>query len=134
MLTGDELEKYSRQIMLRGFGEEGQEKLKRARVFIAGAGGLGSASSQYLAAAGVGVMRVVDHDRVELSNLNRQVLHWDEDIGRSKVGSASEKLKKLNQRVKIEAIEESITEDKVSRLVADFDLIVDSMDNLPGRY
>jgi len=134
MLTTDELERYDRQIMIEGFGEEGQEKLKRAKVFIAGAGGLGSPVSLYLLAAGVGVMRIVDHDRVELSNLNRQVLHWDEDIGKSKIDSALEKLKRLNQGVKIEAIEEMITETNVLQLVADFDLIVDAMDNLPTRY
>jgi len=134
MLTTDELERYDRQIMIEGFGEEGQEKLKRAKVIIAGAGGLGSPVSLYLLAAGVGVMRIVDHDRVELSNLNRQVLHWDEDIGKSKIDSALEKLKRLNQGVKIEAIEEMITETNVLQLVADFDLIVDAMDNLPTRY
>ena len=134
MLTRSELEKYDRQIMIRGFGEEGQEKLKRAKVFIAGAGGLGCAASMYLTAAGVGVIRIVDHDRVELSNLNRQVLHWDGDIGESKVRSATEKLKKLNQEAKIEAMEETITEANVSQLAAGFDLIVDAMDNLPTRY
>jgi len=133
MLTTDELERYDRQIIIREFGEEGQEKLKKARIFIAGAGGLGSLTSTYLAVAGVGVIRIVDHDRVELSNLNRQVLHWDKDIGRSKVDSAAEKLKKLNQRVEIEAIAKMITEANVSQLVADFDLVVDAMDNLPTR-
>ena len=88
----------------------------------------------YSATAGVGVIRVVDHDRVELSNLNRQVLHWDEDIAKSKVDSATEKLKRLNQEVKVEAIEEMITEANISQLVAGFDLIVDAMDNLPTRY
>jgi len=134
MLTKDELERYDRQIIIDGFGEEGQEKLKRAKVFIAGAGGLGSPTSMYLAAAGAGVIRIVDHDRVELNNLNRQVLHWDEDIARSKVDSATEKLRRLNQEVKIEAIEETITEANISQLVAGFDLIVDAMDNLPTRY
>ncbi|MDH5695980.1 MAG: HesA/MoeB/ThiF family protein [Dehalococcoidia bacterium] len=134
MLTRDELERYDRQIIIKGIGQEGQEKLKKARVFIAGAGGLGSAVSTYLVAAGVGVIRVVDHDRVELSNLNRQVLHWDEDIGKSKVDSATEKLKKLNQGVKVETIEQMITEANISQLVAGFDLIVDAMDNLPTRY
>ncbi len=134
MLTTDELERYDRQIMIRGLGEEGQEKLKRAKVIIAGGGGLGSPSSIYLAAAGVGMIRIIDHDKVELSNLNRQVLHWDKDIGRSKVDSAAEKLRQLNQGVKIEAIEEIITEDNVHQLVAGFDLIVDAMDNLPTRY
>jgi len=83
MLTANELERYDRQIMTGGFGEEGQEKLKRAKVIIAGGGGLGSVASMYLVAAGVGMIRIIDHDRVELSNLNRQVLQWDKDIGRS---------------------------------------------------
>jgi len=134
MLTTNELERYDRQIMIRGLGEEGQEKLKRAKVFIAGAGGLGCSVSMHLTAAGIGVLRIVDHDKVELSNLNRQVLHWDENIGRGKTSSAAEKLKRLNPGVEIEAIEEVITEVNVSQLVADFDLIVDAMDNLPTRY
>ena len=134
MLTKDEKKRYDRQIIMRGFGEEGQEKLKRAKVVIAGGGGLGSPSSIYLAAAGVGTIRIVDHDRVELSNLNRQILHWDKDIGRNKVDSAAEKLRQLNQGVKIEAIEETINEANVSRLVAGFDVILDATDNLPTRY
>jgi len=134
MLSRDELERYDRQIMIKGLGEEGQEKLERAKVFIAGTGGLGSPVSIYLTAAGVGKIRIVDHGRVELSNLNRQVLHWDEDIGKRKVDSALEKLGRLNQSVKIEAMEETITEANVSQLVAGFDLIVDAMDNLPTRY
>ncbi len=134
MLTEDEQERYDRQIIMRGFGTEGQEKLKQARVVIAGSGGLGSPASIYLAAAGVGTIRIVDHDRVELSNLNRQILHWDKDIGRNKVDSATEKLNQLNQNVKIETIQETINEANVSRLVAGFDVIVDAMDNLPTRY
>ena len=134
MLTPEEIERYERQILIEGFGEERQEKLKQAKVFVAGAGGLGSPVSIYLIAAGVGTVRIVDHDRVELSNLNRQVLHWDEDVGKTKIDSASDKLKRLNQNVKIEAIEETITEANVSKLVAGFDLIVDAMDNLPTRY
>ena len=134
MLTTDELGRYDRQIIIKGFGKEGQEKLKQAKVIIAGGGGLGSPSSIYLAAAGIGTIRIVDHGSVELSNLNRQVLHWDEDIGRRKVVSAAEKLSQLNQGVKIEAIDEMITEANVSQLVAGFDLVVDAMDNLPTRY
>ncbi|NOQ95517.1 MAG: adenylyltransferase, partial [Desulfobacterales bacterium] len=99
MLTADERERYDRQIILTEIGEEGQEKLKRASVFIAGAGGLGSPAAIYLTAAGIGRIRLVDHDRVDRSNLNRQVLHWDNDIGRSKVESATEKLKRLNPEV-----------------------------------
>jgi adenylyltransferase/sulfurtransferase len=134
MLTIDELERYDRQIMIADIGEEGQEKLKRARVFIAGTGGLGSSAAIYLTVAGVGMIRVVDHDRVELSNLNRQILHWDEDVGKKKAASATEKLKKINHEVKIEAIEETITDANVFQLIAGFDVIVDAMDNLPTRY
>lgn len=134
MLTTEERKRYDRQIMIRGIGEEGQKKLKGARVVIAGSGGLGSPASIYLAAAGVGTIRIVDHDKVELSNLNRQVLHWDKDIGRNKVDSAADKLRQLNPYVTIEAVRETISEGNISQLVAGFDLIVDAMDNLPTRY
>jgi adenylyltransferase/sulfurtransferase len=134
MLTREARERYDRQIMIRGFGQEGQGKLRKARVFIAGAGGLGSPIATYLTAAGVGMIRIVDQDRVELNNLNRQVLHWTKDIGKRKVDSATQKLRKLNQEVKIEAIGEMITEANISQLVAGFDLIVDAVDNLPTRY
>ena len=134
MLNQDEREKYVRQMVIKGFGQKGQEKLKKATVFIAGAGGLGSSSATYLAAAGVGMLRIVDHDKVELSNLNRQVLHWPEDIGQKKVSSAKGKLKQLNPQAQIEAFEKRITKANVSRLVEGCDLIVDAMDNLPTRY
>ncbi|MFC2016455.1 ThiF family adenylyltransferase [Chloroflexota bacterium] len=134
MLTKEELERYDRQIIIEGFGEEGQEKLKQAKVIIAGSGGLGSPAAIYLTAAGVGTIRIIDHDRVEPSNLNRQILYWDEDTSKRKVDSALEKLKRLNQNVKIETSAETITEANVSQLVAGFDLIVDAMDNLPTRY
>ena len=134
MLTKSERERYDRQIMIGHIGEEGQKSLKKARVFLAGAGGLGSPISIYLAAAGIGTIRVVDHDRVALSNLNRQVLHWHDDIGRKKVESATDKLKQLNPAVEIEPISETITQDNVLQLMDGFDLIVDAMDNLPARY
>ena len=134
MLTTGERERYDRQIMIDEIGEEGQEKLKRAKVLIAGAGGLGSPASIYLTSAGVGMIRIVDHDRVDLSNLNRQVLHWERDTGRTKVESALDKLRNINPAIKIEAIEETITDSNLSRLVEGIDLIVDAMDNLPTRY
>ena len=134
MLSQEELERYSRQIMISGFGEEGQAKLKKAKVFIAGVGGLGSVTATYLAAAGVGLIRLVDHDRVELSNLNRQIVHRDEDIGKNKVDSAAKRLREINPEVKIEAVAETITEANISELLAGCDLIVDAMDNLPTRY
>jgi adenylyltransferase/sulfurtransferase len=134
MLTPSERERYDRQIMIGEIGEEGQKKLKRSRVVIAGGGGLGSPIALYLAAAGIGTIRVIDHDRVALSNLNRQILHGEEDIGKRKVDSASSKLKKLNSAVTIEAVAETIAESNVSGLVQDCDVIVDAMDNMPTRY
>ncbi|MHB8104406.1 MAG: HesA/MoeB/ThiF family protein [Dehalococcoidales bacterium] len=134
MLTTEELQRYDRQIMIYGFGEAGQAKLKKAKVFLAGVGGLGSPVAIYLTAAGIGTLRIADHDKVELSNLNRQVLHWEENVGKSKVESASVKLGKFNSGIKIETIAETITEANVSKLVGDSDLIVDAMDNLPTRY
>lgn len=134
MLTPSEIERYDRQIMIGEIGQEGQEKLKGSRVFIAGAGGLGSPIASYLTAAGIGMIRMIDHDQVALSNLNRQILHWEEDIGRKKVDSAKKKLKNLNSAAEIETIGETITEDNVSQLVDGCDVIVDAMDNLPTRY
>ncbi len=134
MLTPGERERYDRQIMIGEIGQEGQERLKRSRVVIAGAGGLGSPIALYLTAAGIGMIRILDHDQVALSNLNRQVLHWEEDIGRKKVDSARTKLSKLNSAAEIEAITETITEENVSRLVDGCDAIVDAMDNIPTRY
>jgi molybdopterin/thiamine biosynthesis adenylyltransferase len=134
MLTENEKVRYDRQIMIYGFGEAGQEKLKKAKAFIAGTGGLGSPVAIYLAAAGIGTIRMADHDTIELSNLNRQVLHWDENIGARKVESAAAKLRKLNPGVTVEPIPDTITEANALDLVGDADLIVDAMDNLPTRY
>ena len=134
MLTAKERERYNRQIIIGGFGEQGQEKLKRARVIIAGSGGLGSPIAIYLAAAGVGRLRIVDHGSVELSNLNRQVLYGEGDIGRSKVSAAAGKLNKLNPEIIIEAIAETITAQNISQLVYGCNVIIDAMDNLPARY
>ena len=134
MLTPMERERYDRQIMIGELGQEGQERLKRSRVAIAGAGGLGSPIAIYLTAAGIGRIRVIDPDEVALSNLNRQILYWEEDIGRKKVDSARAKLRRLNSAVEIETIPETITKDNVSDLVGECDVIVDGMDNLPTRY
>jgi adenylyltransferase/sulfurtransferase len=134
MFSSEELARYDRQIMIPQMGEKGQEKLKKARVFIAGAGGLGSPVSIYLTAAGVGHIRLVDHDTVDLTNLNRQVAHWTADVGRKKVESAQEKLNKLNPNVTVETVSVTIAEENASELMTGFDLIVDAMDNLPTRY
>ena len=132
MLTKDEMKRYSRQISI--FGEEGQTRLKKAKVFVAGVGGLGSVISIYLTVAGIGKLRMVDKDVVALENLNRQILHWDKDIDQEKLESAKEKLRKMNPNVEVEVISETINEATVDALVGDFDMIVDAMDNFPARY
>jgi len=132
MLTKDELRRYKRQLSI--FGEEGQRKLKEAKVFIAGAGGLGSSISMYLTVAGIGKLRMVDNDIVALENLNRQILHWDSDIGKIKLVSAEEKLKQMNPNVKLEVISETIDKGNADQLVGDCDLIVDALDNFASRY
>src|SRR5512136_1298748 len=132
MITERDLTRYDRQIKL--FGTEGQEKLKKSKVFIAGAGGLGSPISIYLAAVGVGKIVLVDKDVVELSNLNRQILHWEKDVGKKKALSAQEKLREMNSDIIVETISETLDEKNASRLVGDADLIIDAMDNFPTRY
>ncbi|MDH5807007.1 MAG: HesA/MoeB/ThiF family protein [Candidatus Methanomethylicaceae archaeon] len=127
------MERYSRQILIKGFGEEGQRKLRSAKVVVAGIGGIGSAASYYLAAAGVGYLRIIDYDIVDISNLNRQILHWTNDIGRPKVESAAMKLSLLNPEIKIDPINEKITEDNVNELLKGMDIIVDGQDNLKTR-
>ena len=134
MLSDREIQRYDRQIMIPGFGIEAQEKLKKSRVLIAGVGGLGSPAAIYLAAAGIGSLRLVDRDQVELSNLNRQILHWEEDLGRYKAESARGKLSRLNPEVAIEIVQEDIREDNLSELMAGCDLIIDGLDNFPTRY
>jgi molybdopterin/thiamine biosynthesis adenylyltransferase len=134
MLTPYDQERYDRQIRIRGFGGDGQEKLKRTKVFVAGVGGLGCMVAMHLVAAGVGRIRIVDHGIVELSNLNRQILYWDDDVGKDKVDSAAEKLKQLNQQVEVEMVRETIDESSISQLVSSFDLIIDALDNLSTRY
>ncbi len=120
--------------MMPEIGREGQERLKSAKVFIAGAGGLGSPASIYLAAAGVGHIKIADHDTIEASNLNRQILHWKEDLGRRKADSAMDKLCRMNPDIKLEITHETIDEKNVSRMVDGFDAIVDAMDNFKTRY
>jgi molybdopterin-synthase adenylyltransferase len=133
MLSKQELARYGRQILIPEWTKAGQRKLKKAKVVVVGTGGLGSPVLTYLAVAGVGTLRVIDDDKVELANLNRQILHWDKDIGRAKVDSAKEKLQSLNPDIEVEAIHEMITEDNVYDLVRDY-AIVDAVDNLPTRF
>jgi molybdopterin-synthase adenylyltransferase len=132
MLGERERQRYARQMTL--FGEEGQERLKAAKIFIAGVGGLGCPIALYLAAAGVGEIRLVDGDVVDRSNLNRQILHWEEDIGRRKTASAAEKLGSVNPDVVIQTVSATIDETNAAGLVGDANLIVDALDNYPARY
>jgi molybdopterin-synthase adenylyltransferase len=132
MITDEERKRYTRQMQM--IGEEGQERLKAASVLVAGAGGLGTVISLYLAAAGVGRLRIIDCDVVDTSNLNRQILHWNKDVGRPKTASIREKLTALNPLIRIEADPSRIGEENVGKLAQDCDLIVDAMDNIPTRY
>jgi adenylyltransferase/sulfurtransferase len=134
MLDDKERIRYDRQIMIKDFGSAGQERLKKSRVLIVGAGGLGSAAALYLAGAGVGSLRIVDMDQVELSNLNRQVLHWEKDIGRPKVDSARDKLCRFNSQIEVEIRQEEISRETLPRLIENCDIIVDGLDNFPTRY
>lgn len=127
-------ERYSRHLLLPEVGLRGQKRLEAARVLLLGAGGLGSPAAFYLAAAGVGSLRIADDDVVERSNLQRQILHADVDIGLSKVASAETRLGALNPRIRIEAVAERVTSQNVERLLEDVDVVVDGADNLPARY
>jgi molybdopterin-synthase adenylyltransferase len=126
--------RYRRQIMIPGFGEKAQLRLKRATALIAGLGGLGSPLALYLAAAGVGHLKLVDMDNVELSNLNRQVLHWDEDLGESKVTSATQKVHRVNPTTLVEGLNLAIDDKNVVELAKNCDIILDAMDNFAVRY
>lgn len=133
-LTKEELERYSRQILMGGIGKRGQHKLKAARVCVAGLGGLGCPACLYLTVAGVGHLTVIDPQRVELSNLNRQVLHWQTDVKRSKAESAIHKLRALNPSVEIEGKLEEVTSKNVDELIRGSDIVVDGMDSYSTRY
>ena len=125
--------RYRRQIIMPEIGPEGQERLRAATVFLGGLGGLGSVIANYLVAAGIGNLRIVDRDRVEESNLNRQILHWTDDIGAWKSHSAEKKLRRLNPECTITAFVEEIREDTVLDLVGNASVIVDGLDNLRSR-
>lgn len=132
-ISPEDRQRYGRQMLIDGWGEAGQEKLKNAEVFVSGVGGLGSPVSIYLAVAGVGKIRVCDFDAPELSNLNRQILHHDARIGLNKALSAKKTLEVLNPTVKIMEFPEKIEEDNVDELVATSQIIVDCMDNFETR-
>ena len=128
------MERYDRQLRVPGFGLEGQARLRRASVMVVGVGGLGCPASMYLAAAGVGRLVLVDGEAVELSNLNRQVLHWSGDVGRLKVSSAAEKLRSLNPEVEVVEVSSKLDERNAAELVSEVDVVVDGLDNFRARF
>lgn len=133
-LSDQEKERYHRQIILPGWGEAAQQKLKQSVVFIAGAGGLGSPVSLYLAAAGIGVLRICDDEKPELSNLNRQILHSDQDLGKNKADSARESIARINPHVQVEVLKRRIEEQSIKSLVGNAEIIIDCLDNFPTRF
>jgi adenylyltransferase/sulfurtransferase len=133
-LTRDEMLRYSRHITLPEVGLDGQERLKRARVLCIGAGGLGSPAVLYLAAAGVGTLGLVDFDEVDVSNLQRQIIHGTSDVGRLKLDSARDRVADINPHVRIEAHPTSLTAANAIELVSAYDVILDGTDNFPTRY
>ena len=133
-LSRDELERYARHIVLRDIGGPGQQKLKAARVLVIGAGGLGAPLLQYLAAAGVGTIGIVDDDTVSLSNLQRQIIHGTPDMGRPKVDSAADAMARINPHVTVEAHATRVTADNAAALIRAYDVVADGSDNFDTRY
>ena len=133
-LSEPEMERYARHIIMREIGGPGQHRLKNARVLVIGAGGLGSPLLQYLAAAGVGTIDIVDHDTVSLSNLQRQVIHGTPDIGISKVASAAKALERINPHVNVIGHDVQCTNLNVEQLVASSNIVIDGSDNFSTRY
>jgi molybdopterin/thiamine biosynthesis adenylyltransferase len=132
--TDDQLMRYSRHIILPEVGGKGQEKISKAKVFIVGAGGLGCPVGYYLTAAGVGTIALIDNDKVEMSNLQRQIAHSVNSIGMPKVESARRTFEALNPDVKIVAMQKRISKDNILDLIKDYDIVVDGSDNFPTRY
>jgi molybdopterin/thiamine biosynthesis adenylyltransferase/rhodanese-related sulfurtransferase len=133
-LTADQMERYSRHFMLTQVGERGQKQLLRSKALLIGAGGLGSPTAVYLAAVGVGTLGIIDSDVVDLSNLQRQILHRTPDVGRPKVESARDTIHALNPDVTVIPYAERLTVDNIERIIKDYDVIVDGSDNFATRY
>lgn len=132
--NGDELQRYQRQMQLPEIGERGQSRLRAARLLVIGAGALGSAAAYYLTAAGVGRLTIVDGDRVDYSNLQRQILHSTADVGRLKVESARDKLTALNPNVAIKTVAEMFDRDNAMPLLRDTDFVIDATDNHEAKF
>jgi adenylyltransferase/sulfurtransferase len=133
-VTPDELRRYSRHTLLPEFGEAGQERLRAARVLLVGLGGLGSPAGLYLAAAGVGTLGLIDFDVVDLSNLQRQIIHGTPDVGRPKLASAADRLRAINPHVALEPHDGPFDVGNARQLVERYDVVVDGTDNFPTRY
>ncbi|MCA9408103.1 MAG: molybdopterin-synthase adenylyltransferase MoeB [Candidatus Omnitrophica bacterium] len=133
-LTSNEIKRYKRHLLLPEFGPEGQLKLKKAKVLLVGAGGLGSPSAIYLAAAGVGTLGIIDADKVDYSNLQRQIIHFTDDVGTSKVASAKDKINRLNPEVDVHVYETRLNSSNALDVIKDYDLVIDGTDNFPSRY
>jgi len=133
-LSERERDRYNRQMMISGWGAEGQVKLKKARVVVMGSGGLGSPILIYLAAAGVGEIVVVDKEKFELSNLNRQILGWEKDVGNAKAVSAAEKLKSMNSDISIFPRVMEISQENIEDIIDNADVVVDALDNWDTRF
>lgn len=133
-LNNDELKRYARHLAIPGFGPEGQKRLKRSKVLVIGAGGLGSPVLLYLAAAGIGQLTIVDFDEVDISNLQRQVLYTEADLGKPKATAAAKRLKALNPQIKIEAVIAPFSSENARELIRSADLVIDGTDNFPTRY
>lgn len=132
--TEEELLRYSRHILLQDVGVEGQEKIRNAKVLIVGAGGLGAPVAMYLAAAGIGTIGIIDGDVVDLSNLQRQIIHFTKDVGIAKVESAKEKIKAINPGISVTTYRELLMADNARDIISEYDFIVDGTDNFPVKF
>lgn len=132
--TNEQLERYSRHIILKEVGVKGQKKLLESKVLIIGAGGLGAPAAMYLAAAGVGTIGIADADEVDLSNLQRQIIHTTADIGKAKVKSAEETMTAINPDVKVNTYRTFVTSENIKELIKDYDFIIDGTDNFPAKF
>lgn len=134
MLSNEQLERYSRHIILKEVGAKGQKKLLNAKVLIIGAGGLGAPAAMYLAAAGVGTIGIADADEVDLSNLQRQIIHSTQDVGKAKVQSAKETMEAINPDVKVITYRTFVDSESIMDLIKDYDFIIDGTDNFPAKF
>lgn len=132
--TNEQLERYSRHIILKEVGAKGQKKLLNAKVLIIGAGGLGAPVAMYLAAAGIGTIGIADADEVDLSNLQRQIIHATKDVGKPKVESAKETMEAMNPDVTVKTYRTFVTSENIMDLIKDYDFIIDGTDNFPAKF